>query len=280
MARLTGEVYDAARELFEETCRDGGQRCQSFSKTRLRKLREKYGDDLVGATPRELALAQCGSHARTGSTVCYHHGAGGIKKPGGRPVEHGGYSRDMPRNLLRRYEMALADPGLIELREETSVMVTLIADVLKQYGNFSPDLDELGDAMTTLGESLRAEALDDAQAAYLTMYEIFNASKGQWGILRELRQLVEQRRKLTATEIRRLEALNQLLTIQEAMAFQAAVLHIVKQVLNKLESMNCPYCKKSLQSYEVSELRAWVIDEFRKLATRSTRGPLLGGKSG
>ena len=278
MARLAGEHYDAARKLFKPRCADGAPRCQCFGKAKLKTLRAIYGADLSIIEVIDLADAQCGAHARGGSTACFHHGAGSVDKPGGRPLVHGRFSKDMPKNLLARFEHALEDTELLQLRAEMALVVALISDTLKQYGDFAPDLEELGDAMTALGQAIQAGDLTEAETNYLTMYEVFKASKGQWAVLHELEKLIEVRRKLSGSEVRRLEALKQMLTVQQAMAFQASVLFIVTELLNKVEALTCPKCQNPLsETYEVAQMRYEMVEEFRKLSTRTTRAVLDGG---
>jgi len=272
MARLEGEPFDSARELFKPRCKDGAVRCQAFAKSKLQELRDKYGEDLTGVEPIDLAKAQCGAHARGGSSVCFHHGAGSITKPGGRPLQHAGYSSFLPINLVGRYEDALADPELLQLRQEIAVIISLASDALEQYRDYAPDKNELGDALTSLGQALKADDLAEAKKEYLRLYEIFKAGKGKDVALRQISNLIELRRKLSASEVRRLEALNQMLTVQQAMAFQAAVLHVITEALKEIEMLKCSHCGKVLEdSYELAQIRFRLADRFRQLSTKTRR---------
>jgi hypothetical protein len=67
----------------------------------------------------------------TGRDVCYHHGG---KTPRGEALpqtKHMGYSRSIPRRLASRYEEAIANQELHDLRHEIGVAETMIADRLE-----------------------------------------------------------------------------------------------------------------------------------------------------
>ena len=230
MPKLAGEPYDSARELFESHTAGGIRRCQAFAKNKLRALREEYGES--GLTTELLANAQCQKSAQGWSTVCRHHGAGNKGgRPGGRPPSHGAYSNVLGATSIReKYEEALDDANLIELREELAITMALINDTLEKLSQGTPDVDELADTIECLGQALKSGDIIAAETEYTRLVDVFMSWRGSWRVLREVRGLMEQKRKLAGTELNRLQALQQMLTAQQAMVFLAGIRDTVERL--------------------------------------------------
>lgn len=84
-------------------------------------------------------MALCGAKTRRG-TPCQRAGMANGKCPkhGGKTprgvasphFRHGRYSRSLPTQLASRYEMAAADPKLLEMRSEIALIDTHVASLL------------------------------------------------------------------------------------------------------------------------------------------------------
>ena len=252
---LPEEEYHAGKVLFQKTMADGKPRCSAYSRVKIKSMLKSpeypYEDLSV------WAQAQCRNPVSPGYEVCWRHGAGFASrgKRGGRPLLHGRYSKALKDLRLReRYEEALADDKLYELREEMALLGARVASLLEDWGD-APDMEELGDAVTVLGQSLQVQDIQTAQDEYLRVVEIVSAGKGQWRIWREIRGLIEQQRKLTVTELGRLEKLQNFLTAQQAMGFLSSIVDILDRAELPLE------------------IRRNVAQEFRLLAERRLPTP-------
>jgi len=268
MPKREGEIYDQARALFEEFTSRGARRCQAFSKQHLGAIEEAT----INPSPAELAKGQCGNAATKGCTVCHMHGVG--KKggrPGGRPPVTGRYSRRLPADLRVRYERALDDPDLIGLRDEMGVITTLLGELLVQFGEHPPNFEEMNDVLVTLGEALQAGEIEEARLEFLRLYEVITSGKGQWALLKEIRQFVEQQRKLAATEVVRLTALKQMITVEQAMTFLQAVKAALRDHFRALRQTPCPHCNRLPPETHVAILQAQVGTQLRELAERRTK---------
>lgn len=268
MPKREGALYDQARELFEEFTPRGARRCQAFSKQKLAAIEESTPEP----SPSKIAEGQCGNAATLGSLVCHMHGVG--KKggrPGGRPPVTGRYSRRLPADLRVRYEAALEDPALIELRDEMGVITTLLGELLIQFGEHPPNFEEMNDVLETLGEALRAEDTVEAQLEFLRLLEVVASGKGQWALLKEIRLFVEAQRKLAATEVTRLTALKQMITVEQAMAFLQAVKAALQDHFRALRQTPCPHCNRLPPETHVTILQAQVGAQLRELAERRTK---------
>lgn len=278
MSRLTGPPWDEARKLFETHCVHPNQarRCRAFSKTRIRAFVEEQAVIHEGTDPALVATLQCGRPASEGFDVCNFHGAGTKARgtQGGRPIESGRYSSHLPVALRSQYKAALDDPTLIEMREESAMLVTLIAEQLAIYGDDPPNVEEMADAIKSLGQAMAAGDSDVAAQEYHRLVEVFTSGKGKWAALQNIMKLVEQRRRVTGTEVVRLTALHQMLTVEQSMALLAAVQDILQRALNKAEGLHCQVCGEIVSISEVAELRGWVVTQLRRLSQRGSR-PLL-----
>lgn len=128
-----------------------------------------------------------------GRTRCYLHGGA---TPRGMMSPHyrgRGYSKDIPSRLWDRYAQALADPTLLELTSEVSLVDTRMGELFAQLPEQPDETDP----------------------------EVWSS----------LLSLIEQRRKLVETERKREVDLQLHLTVQQALLFvgalQAAVADIV-----------------------------------------------------
>ena len=248
---LTEEEYRAGKALFQELMSDGRLRCQAYSRTKIKSMLSSSDYPYVDLSI--WAQAQCRNPVSEGYGVCGRHGAGFASrgKRGGRPLLHGRYSKALKDLRLReRYEEALADEKLYELREEMALLGARVADLLESWSEDAPDMEELSDVVISLGQSLSAQDLQTAQDEYLRLAEIVAAGKGQWYVWKEIRALIEQQRKLTVTELGRLEKLQNFLTAQQAMGFLASIVDI-------LDRAQLPI-----------EMRRNIAQEFRTLAER------------
>ena len=253
---LTEEEYRAGKALFKEAMNDGRPRCQAYSRTKIKSM--LASPDYPYEDLSVWAEAQCRNPVSEGYDVCGRHGAGFASRGnrGGRPLIHGRYSKALKDLRLReRYEEALADDHLYELREEMALLGARVADLLDKWGDNAPDMEELGDIVLLLGQALQAHNLDVAQEEYLRLAEITNSGRGQWAVWHEIRDLIEQQRKLTVTELGRLEKLQNFLTAQQAMGFLASIVDI-------LDRAKLPI-----------EIRRNVANEFRLLAERKLPVP-------
>lgn len=272
---LPDEMYPRAKELFEPFVADGETpRCQSSSRQRARVLGQRV-EDGHEPTDEDLKALQCHYSAQKGFPVCGVHGAGfAVRgKRGGRPIEHGRYSKHMKNwGLREKQEEALNDPDLMVMRHEMALIVARISQILDNWTDNPPDMDELGDVVTSVGQALQAGEMDVAQQEYLRLVEVFSAGKGQWAVWREIRQLIEQQRKLQIAEMNRLEKLQQFITANQLMTFTHTVLDIIKkkpkEVLARYEGETLT--RKLLRTI-VDEISREIAHEFDVL---STAGPL------
>ena len=143
---------------------------------------------------KQTGTRKCGNPRTATTRVCRSHGAGG-KATGGRPIEHGRYSKVLPTGLLARFEESLRDPALLSVRKEIALLDLAIEGFLKGL-----DVDEDG---------------------YLAIPD----QKTQF----RFQSLIATRRLLVASEWKAMKDAQQVMTIQQLNIVVARLLDILKK---------------------------------------------------
>jgi hypothetical protein len=73
---------------------------------------------------------RCERWAVDGYNVCYVHGAGGKKKPGGRPVKTGMHSKVLRKKLSAKVEEYLGNDNLLNMRVNIALKRALLDELL------------------------------------------------------------------------------------------------------------------------------------------------------
>jgi hypothetical protein len=72
----------------------------------------------------------CGRWARNGYEVCPNHGAGTMKKSGGRPIKTGLHSKVLKKQLKEKIERYKGKEGLTDLRENIAIKKALLDELI------------------------------------------------------------------------------------------------------------------------------------------------------
>lgn len=161
---------------------------------------------------------------------CKHHG--GLTPKG---IAHGAYkngrhSKALPVRLLARYEEARSDGELIALREDIALIDTRLEDVLSRV-----DTGECGELWIALKAAVKAFQEAEASGKGIERETAISAIIGlcqegiaDWGTWNEVKALLEQRRKQVETEQKRLVAMQQMITAEQASSLVASLVASVK----------------------------------------------------
>lgn len=173
---------------------------------------------------------RCKRHVTPGRDKCYYHG-------GAQPVGlartqtiHGRYSRHLPTRLMARYQEAQADPDLLALREEITLLDARIADVLGRVdsGESGRLWQELQTTAMALRLARRQQNTEGIADALNTMLDLIGAGRADYAAWADVRTLLEQRRRLVESERRRLTEMQQTLSVEKAMLLIGAIAGIIK----------------------------------------------------
>lgn len=153
--------------------------------------------------------------------------------PGGK----GRYSSSILRVTLReRYEQEVSAPDLLSLRDEISVVGAKIGETLEKIDAHNVDFDQLLEAHEQLTGyisqgDLPAIAISAEQLGDLILHGVAESM-----IWRDLYSAIEQRRKLVETEMKTLNSIGSMLSMQQVMLMigklmAALALHIDETTL-------------------------------------------------
>ncbi len=165
--------------------------------------------------------------------------------PGGTASPHfrtGRYSKYLPQELLNKYNEAQKDPDLLNLRDEIGLMDARLKQLIEKLpsGGASHSWTEIKDAWKSFLEAQReanaartdeqrTRAQNKVADALRSINEIIDEGAKEAGLWNDIIISVDNRRKLTASEARRLTDMQQTITAEKAMALVYAVLDIIRR---------------------------------------------------
>ena len=182
---------------------------------------------------------KCGAKCRNGHPCrkwpikgrnrCRLHGGKTLVGSANGLYKHGRHSKYLPARLAERYETAKDDPELLSLKDEIGVVDARLMELLTRV-----DTGESGAVWRALRRDwdafTRAQAAQDIPGMHRAVAHIEDVmSRGltDYAAWREIGELIEQRRKLVESEAKRLMALRQLLTVEEALQFAQRIVDVV-----------------------------------------------------
>ena len=182
---------------------------------------------------------RCKNAAEPGFTVCRFHGGKtpvGVAAPSFRT---GRYSKHMPVRMLERYEQSLDDPELLNMRAEIALVDSRLEDLLGRAD--TGESKALWEKMRkTADKLLRAFESDDLASMHVSILELdrlVGSGLADREIWYEIQTLIEQRRKVVEAEQKRLVAMQQMVTAEQAMSLVAGLLSAVKQHVSDRDTL-------------------------------------------
>jgi hypothetical protein len=171
--------------------------------------------------------------------VCFHHGG---KTPRGLASPHfktGRYSKDIPTRLLANYTAALADPDLLALRSDIALVDSRLGELLARV-----DSGESGAIWRTLrgvwANLITARAKGDIPGMQEHLSEVgvlIERGLADYAAWMDIQKCLEQRRKLTESEWKRLVDMQQMITTEKAMVLLAAVVDVIRKEVSDRDTL-------------------------------------------
>jgi hypothetical protein len=169
-----------------------------------------------------------------GRDRCKQHGGASP----GRPIIHGRRSKYLPARLLERVEDGLNDTNLISLGEDVALMDALISEECENLGEDKPA--ELWKKARTLFAVYSGKKDDDdpkeraaGTAAYWELKETLENGNGIYERIARIVTLTEQKRKLSESELKRLVAAKQFVSVQELTIFVARLQALISETVKE-----------------------------------------------
>lgn len=186
----------------------------------------------------------CKANAITGMRVCRVHGG---KTPKGVASVHfktGKYSKDLPTRLIGRYQEAMNDTALLEMRADIALIESRLGDLLSRV-----DTNESGvlwkrtqAAYYELSESFKTQDATLIGSAMSKLVKCIKAGNDDYLAWDEVTKALDQRRRLVESERKRLVEAKQTISAEQIMVLLTAILdtlrrHITdRRVLNSISS--------------------------------------------
>jgi hypothetical protein len=199
----------------------------------------------------------CQRWALAGRTRCRLHGGKSLAGPGCPQYRNGRYSHYLPERLRERYEQAEQDAELLSLKSEIALTDARLFDLLSRV-----DTGESGQrwagftkAYEEFQTSRRARDVPKMNVALAKIERDLAQATDDRAAWAEIGALVEQRRRLAESEHKRMVSLQQLLSIEEAMALMHRVVDVVTRHVTDRQALSA------------------IVVEIRALAERSNGLP-------
>lgn len=189
--------------------------------------------------PSENPHAVCGAKTRSGTPCqqrpmpngrCYMHGGPtpvGIALPQFRTGRHSKY---MPARLIERYQASLSDPELLNLRDDIALIDARLTALLERVdiGESATLWEQVSDAWDAY-QRVRGNGTKTEVEALGLVDWLIRRGTNEYRAWAEVQTAIEQRRKLTDSEQKRLVAMQQMVTAEQALGFVAALQDSVRR---------------------------------------------------
>lgn len=176
---------------------------------------------------------------KDGNGRCRYHGGKapvGIASPN---YKTGRYSKALPERLRARYYESSSDGDLLAMRDEIALTDARLADMLDRVETGEP-----GELWAKLSDSYEGLVLamdeDDSAGMRLAlgaMKSLMARGASDWAAWQEIGRLVEQRRKLSESEQKRLVQMQQMISAEQLLVLLGAVADTIKRHVHDRQAL-------------------------------------------
>ena len=165
---------------------------------------------------------------------CRFHGGKSLAGPAHPNWKGGRTSKYMPRRLLERYEASMNDPDLMNLTNEISIVDARIAEIMERLDDEQTSHAawmELRDLWKQFMKGVRSGDTDLQNKMLPLIHNSIDGGATQEQIWEDVYKAVNNRRRLVDTERKRLQALEQNITIEQCLLLVAGTVNALKEVV-------------------------------------------------
>jgi hypothetical protein len=171
---------------------------------------------------------------------CSLHGGKSLKGIASPTYKHGRYSKALPEKLSQRWQETQDDPDLLSLEDEIRLI-----DVLLKTNLDNLDSEESGHAWKLIRKAVDAMELavdredwGGVRAALLGMRDVVDVRIAHYATEQEIREKIDQRRKLVESIQKSRLAGENAVGVQELMAFMGAVVSLLMTTISDRKELN------------------------------------------
>lgn len=237
---------------------------------------------------RKTDGSPCPNYPVHGSTVCAAHGAFG-----GRPVSTAKHTKYLPSRLRERYEELVNNPNYVSLREQIGAIELRLQELFSRMtrGDSSQRRRDILEEMDKLVEDLNAGLLHpdlildleneelphevkerrvsqviqgatELRRRILAIQDQARAERREDEVWEDVDRFSESLRKLKETEVKRMVAANQVLTVTESY-------NLIQRLVQFIEDwLNPEALRKAISENTIDSLRAKAVRELYQLLER------------
>lgn len=145
-------------------------------------------------------------------------------------LKTGRYSRYLPEKLLERYHESQTDRELLALREEVSLLDSRLADLITRIdtGESGALWGKAKALMTQYDEALMMGDTAMMQAKIQAIRALIDRGIGDYAVWAEIREIIDDRRKLVESERKRLIDMQQMIRAEDATLLVMRIIDIIK----------------------------------------------------
>lgn len=170
---------------------------------------------------------------------CRMHGGASLSGMASPTFKTGRYSRVLPTRLLDRYHEGLNDRDLLALTDEIAVVNARLGELVGQLD--SGGQEEKWEAITMgldfCDTAIQAKDMPRLLGHLAAMREVVRQGQADGLLWEEIGNWMERARKLRETEQRRLVAMQQVITSEQAMVLVAALTMAVKTHVHDVDTL-------------------------------------------
>lgn len=176
---------------------------------------------------------QCKKDAVPGFEVCHIHGGKSLTGFAHPNFKTGRYSKDLLTEMAVRVEEARGNPELLSVSDDIALLEARIAEVLTQLGTGESGATWLAlkRRMDEFQTALTRGDMAGMHEHFQAMRTLVREGSGTALAWQELRRLEEVRCKLVQTEMKTLQGLQQMMTIQQHLLLVSAQTDAVVQAV-------------------------------------------------
>ena len=162
---------------------------------------------------------------------CRMHGGKGTIGTANASFKTGRYSRYIPANIEDLYEQALSNPDLLDMSDHIALLEAKVAQTLADLAEEEvvPRWSDMKELFADFETKLLAGDQELMLTSLAALHDLIEGGvtwDRSWG---DIKNTMEQLRKMTDTEVKRKKELNQMVPIERVMALMAAVATAVKR---------------------------------------------------
>lgn len=209
---------------------------------------KRGGPACTGHLSGRFPYEPCTQPPMRGMNVCPSHGGRSLRGAGHPKFKAGGrlnkFSNVLPRRYAERVERLMLDPHYLELRSHIAVVDARIMaqfERLERSGESGAaweaaqrSLAEMREALAAMLDSLGVAGSPELDSAVDTLGAAVERGAGEEKIWRECLETLEQRRKLSETDAKRIERERAYLTAEQALVLTSQLAEIVADGFNRL----------------------------------------------